>query len=736
MKLSPPWLREFVDLRVNYHQLADDLTLAGIAVESVSGEGEGAVFEMEITTNRPDAMNHYGVARECSALYDIPLKPIEPALPLPSAAKAAPVRALNGTAEAVPFPAVPSHAVSSHAGPSHAASSRVVPSQAVSSRDVPARGVASQVGFAIEIANPGDCARYTARIIHGITVKPSPEPITKRLMSVEQRPINNIADASNYTLWEMGHPTHAFDLDLLEGGKILVRRAFTGETLKTLDGVKRKLSPEDLVIADVVKPVALAGVMGGFDTMITERTKNVLIEAAWFDPVTVRKSSRRHGLHTDASHRFERGADFGATSLACARVAQRILESAGGSLEGGEIDAVARRLDQAPVALRLAEVRRILGEALGANEVVRILRRLGFELIPEAGEEIGFTVQIPSWRLDVEREIDLIEEIARLHGYDKFANTLPAYAGAVVEQPNAIKDEKLRATLLALGYNEAISLTFISHADAEHFSATPVLELENPLSEEASVMRTSMVPGMLNLLAYNLNRGSDGVRLFERGNVFGRAGTKVVEAKNICLGATSPPLQKAQAWGAQDARFFDLKGDVESLLHLLDHKALYYDAHTAEHYHPGRSARAVMDGATVAQFGQIHPEIAAGRKLRQDVFVAEICLDRLYQHGLRQARYEALPRYPAVQRDFSFAFDDAVAFEKIQKAVAGLGLRELREFVPVEIFRGGAIPAGKYSLLLRATFQSNEKTLREEEVAQWSAEIVKALEGLGGKLRG
>ena len=705
MKLSPQWLREFVDLRVNYHQLADDLTLAGIAVESVSGEGESAVFEMEITTNRPDAMNHYGVARECSALYDLLLKPIVPVLPLPTAAKAASMPAANGTAEAVPHPAAPP------------------------------QGAAQRPLFAIEIANPDDCARYTVRIVRGVTIKPSPESIAKRLMSVDQRPINNIADASNYTLWEMGHPTHAFDLDLLEGGKLVVRRAFSGETLKTLDGVVRKLSPEDLVIADAVKPVALAGVMGGFDTMITAKTKNVLIESAWFDAVAIRKSSRRHGLHTDASHRFERGADFGATSLACARVAQRILEAAGGGLDGGEIDAVARSLDQAPVALRLSEVRRILGEALGANEVLRILRRLGFELLPEPGEQIEFTVQIPSWRLDVEREIDLIEEIARLHGYDKFPNTLPSYGGAVREQPDAKKDEKLRATLLALGYDEAVSLTFISHADAEHFSATPVLELENPLSEEASVMRTSMVPGMLNMLAYNLNRGSDGARLFERGTLFGKAGAKAVEAKSICMGATSPPWQEAQGWGTHGGGFFDLKGDVESLLHGLDYKSLYFDAHTAEHYHPGRSARAVMDGATVAQFGQIHPEIAAARKLRQDVFVAELYLDRLYQHSLCEVRYRALPRYPAVQRDFSFAFGDTVVFEKIEKAVAGLGLRELREFVPAEVFRGGSIAAGKYSLLLRATFQSNDRTLREDEVAQWSAKIVDALQTLGGVLR-
>jgi phenylalanyl-tRNA synthetase beta chain len=677
MKLSPSWLREFVDLQVNYLQLADDLTLAGVAVESVSGEGEGTVFEMEITTNRPDAMNHYGVAREASALYDLPLKLIEPVLPVPQ----------------------------------------------------------GEADFRVEIANQDDCARYTARIIRGVTIQASPMPTARRLMSVDQRPINNAADASNYTLWEMGHPTHAFDLDLLGGGKILVRRAFTGETLKTLDGVERKLSPEDLVIADAKKPIALAGVMGGFDTMITEKTRNILIESAWFDPVAIRKSSRRHGLHTDASHRFERGADFGATSLACARVAQRILESAGGELQGGEIDVVARRLDQAPVQLRLSEVRRILGEALGVDEILRILRRLGFDLMPEPGEDTEFTVHIPSWRLDVEREIDLIEEIARLHGYDKFADTLPAHAGAVVELPDAKKNEKLHSSLLALGYNEAISLTFISHEEAEQFARAPVIELENPLSEEASVMRTSLVPGMLNMLAYNLNRGSDNVRLFESGNVFERADTNAVELKHICLGATSPPLQETQGWGTQDGGFFQLKGDVENLLHSFQHKAQAYDAQAAEYYHPGRSTRVLLDGALVAQFGQLHPEIASARKLRQDVFIAELYLDQLYKHALREVRYRALPRYPAVERDFSFLFDGAVVFARIRQVVLGLGLPELRNFGPVEVFRGGSVPAGKYSLLLRATFQSNDRTLREEEVAQWSAGIIQGLEKLGGVLR-
>ncbi len=302
-------------------------------------------------------------------------------------------------------------------------------------------------------------------------VQPSSENIAHRLQLLDQRPINNAVDATNYTLWEMGKPTHVFDLDLLEGGKLVIRRARDGETLKTLDGVERKLTSEDLVVADGVKPVGLAGTMGGYDTMITEKTRNILIESAWWDPATVRKMSRRHGLHTDASHRFERGADFESTVPSCNRVAELILQSGSGELVGEVIDVIARQLDLAPVALHLSEVHRILGRTLDANQMVRILKALGFELLPEPADDPEFTVRIPSWRLDIEREVDLIEEIARLHGYDKFPNTLPAFAGSVVDTPHSKIDEKLRTSLLALGYNEAVSLTFISHADAEQFSA-------------------------------------------------------------------------------------------------------------------------------------------------------------------------------------------------------------------------------------------------------------------------
>jgi phenylalanyl-tRNA synthetase beta chain len=471
--------------------------------------------------------------------------------------------------------------------------------------------------------------------------------------------------------------------------------------------------------------------MGGFDTMITERTRNILIESAWFDPAVVRKMSRRHGLHTDASHRFERGADYESTVISCDRVAELILASGGGELEGNAVDVVARPLPSPVVTLHLSEVQRHLGKALTREEVARILQRLGFEL---SGSGEGFSVRVPSWRLDITREIDLIEEIARQHGYNKFANTLPAFSGAVIELPDAAKDARLRSSLLALGYNEALSVTFISPDQAKQFSDAEPLLLANPLSDEASAMRTSLLPGMLDMLGWNLNRGAASVHLFEAGRIFEKTATSRDEKKRICLGSagnasTANVHQKPRAYS-----FFDLKGELETLFSAFA-GIVTYDAQTPSYVHPGRSARAQLNGVTIAQFGQLHPDFAAARKLRQEVFIAELYLDVLYQQQLRQPAYTAPPKFPAVDRDFSFVFADATKFDQIRAGVAALNIADLRTFTPAETFRGGNVPAGEYSLLLRAIFQSADHTLREEEIADWSAKIIAALQQLGGTQR-
>ncbi len=707
MKILPSWIRDFVDIKADDHALAEALTLAGISIEGTYNSGADLAYEAEITTNRVDAMNHYGIAREASAIYDVELRPIAPKLP----------------------------------------------------------ATRTKSNFGIEIEDAQGCARYTARIVRNVKIAPSPAKIAHRLELIDQRPISNVADATNYSLNENGHPTHAFDLDKLEGGKIIVRRARPGETLKTLDGVDRRLEPEDLVIADAVKPVALAGVMGGYDTMITDATKNVLIESAWFDPASIRRTSKRLGMHTDASHRFERGADYGITPTACDRVAELILETAGGQIEE-QIDAVARKVERPVLPLRAAEVHRILGATstgsdIPDSEIARIMRRLGFGVTPGRASSAttavsgpastsgsggthaaiaetvsSFQIQVPTWRLDIDREIDLIEEIARIYGYNKFPNTLPQFAGSVIELPYARKDARIRTRLLALGYNESISSTFIPQEEAKVFGGATPVHLANPLSDEAAYMRTSLVPGLLAQVSYNLNRGVTDVKLFESGDIFESTADKVDERRSTSFIATGNAASANVHRRARGISFYDLKGDVEALLAEFDHGTLYYDTHTPEYYHPGRSAKVVMDGTVVARFGQLHPDVLAGHKIRQEVYVAELLLDRLYKHELRDPQYAPISRYPAVDRDFSFVFDNSIVWERICSVVEALGIPEMRHFRPVEVFRGGNVPEGKYSILVRAEFQSSDRTLRDDEVAHWSHQIIKALEAIGGSLRG
>ena len=687
MKISPNWIRDFVTPAVTDREVAEALTVSGIAIEGYFGEGDDQTWEAEITTNRVDAMNHYGVAREVSAIDDLDLRPVAPKLSASGAAN-----------------------------------------------------------FNIEIEDPEGCARYTARVVRGVKVAPAQKKIAHRLELVEQRSISNVADASNYTLNEIGQPTHAFDLDKLEGGKIVVRRAKPGETIVTLDGVERKLAPEDLVIADAVKPVAIAGVMGGEATMITYSTKNVLTESAWFDPASVRRTARRLGMHTDASHRYERGADAGITQLACARVAELIVESAGGQVSE-ELDVVARTLAQPRIALASSEVRRILGVEIPSAEIARILRRLGFN-VEGAGAE--FTVTVPTWRLDVEREIDLIEEVARIYSYLKIPSTLPSFAGGVVELPQALHRAALRGRLLALGYNESLSSTFIPQEDAKAFAAAhhdgngptdgppaagaPV-HIANPLSEEAGTMRTSLVPGLLAQVAYNLNRGNADVRLFEAGHVYAMQGEQVDEHNSLAFVFTGAAGAVSLHEKSSQASFFHLKGDVEQLLAAFDAEGVTYDHQVPEWLHPGRAARAVLNGKTLAVFGQLHPEVAAERKLKQSVLVAELFVEELYALPLRRPAYTAVSKYPAVERDFSLVLADAVEFDAIRQKLEALKIAELIEVLPAEVFRGGSLAAGTYSLLLRVRFQSAERTLRDDEINLWSQQIVKSVEELGGTLR-
>lgn len=720
MNVLTPWLRSYLpDLPVSDRQLADDLTLRGIAVEGVHAlraddPAAGHLFEMDITTNRVDAMNHYGIAREVATMYALPLEPLRAALPA---------------------------------------------------------GEEGRVSVRIEPEARGLCGRFTARVLRDVQIGPSTGRVAEWFGALGVKQISNAVDASNFTLLGMGHPTHAFDLDTIEGG-IVVRLARRGETLRLLDGSTKVLEADDLVIADECKALSLAGVMGGMESSITAATKNVLVESAWFDPAAIRRSSRRHGLHTDASHRFERGADFASAPLANDLVSVVILDSAGGRVASELVDVVdaaveARTAVRPTLELRVRTVQQTLGRtvddregasALTAELVEQYLRSLGCELVP-AGPEI-FSVRLPSWRLDLEREIDLIEEVARVFGYNRFQNTLPTPM-PLRERATAAGERAVRARLLALGFSEMLSSTFSSAGEGALFAtavsdeaaasdggaAVHPVPMENPLSEEASILRPSLLPGMVTALAANLHRDVREAQLFEQGHTF-RSTTaaetgaiaEVAEAPELALGLTTAAARGTALLSAEDAPIFVLKGAVESLAGLFalpggDQSLRFGTEGVPGWVEPGRGGVATLHGAPFAVFGELSHAEAATRKLRQPVYLASVRIAELLRLPLREHTAREISRFQAVERDFSFLFADTVEWHTVEAAVRALALADLQQLRPVEIFRdakGKAVPAGQHSLLLRATFQSPVRTLTEEDLLGASERIIAALQALGG----
>ena len=793
MKILTSWLRTYLpELPATDRQLADDLTLRGIAVEGVhdlgigaDGKSNGSLFEMDITTNRVDAMNHYGIAREAATIYNLPLSPLLGASQTPVI--------LSG-----------------------AKNPRILP-------EAPQKPAGTNKPFPVRIEAPTLCGRFTARVLRNVTIAPSDGKIAEYFNLLGQKQISNAVDASNFVLLGMGHPTHAFDLDKLEGG-IVVRLAKQGEELKLLDGTDRILEADDLVVADEKKALALAGVMGGWDSMITPETKNILVEAAWFDPAAIRRSSRRHLLHTDASHRFERGADFNAAPVANALVSQLILQS-GGHAEGDLIDVIipeieARTASRPAITLSVEQVQRHLGttlddtpghSALTPTLIHQYLTALGCTLTtdqpvvasryPEASasglsrqqEEGGFSpwgmpsstppttfqVQLPSWRLDLEREIDLIEEVARVYGYNRFANTLPT-PGIVIAHPTAAKEAAVRARLLALGFSESISSTFASQQDAEIFipatnpgapymaasspcvgiraseplsSSAPknpgTIPLENPLSEEASLLRPSLIPGMVTMLSNNLNRDVKEVRLFEQGQIFTGTTETVNETPQLSLGLTTAQPQATSLHTAPDAPFFELKGAIESIMALFPSSRLRFSSENVPAWlQPGRSASVVIEdmddydyykeSASIGYFGELVQTQKDQRKLRQPIYLAQLDLAALYELPLKKVTARDLSRFQAVERDFSFTFPDTMQWHTIAAAIRALAIPELQRLTPTEIFRdpkGKSVPPGHYALLLKCVFQSNDRTLRDDELTVWWSTIIATLTALGGTIR-
>ncbi|WP_419805586.1 phenylalanine--tRNA ligase subunit beta [Terriglobus sp.] len=726
MNVLSSWLREYLPaLDVSDRQLAEDLTLRGIAVEGVHALPEGGhLFEMDITTNRVDAMNHYGIAREAAAIYGVPLLTLEDR----RVANAEGTAGAGASTESTPNPQT----------------------VARSPAGMTTLSEAQGAGYPVRVEAAELCGRFTAQVVRGVTVGDSSGVVAERFLALGQKPISNAVDATNYNWLAMGHPTHVFDLGTIEGA-VVVRRARDGERIKLLDGSEKVLTGEDLVIADEKKALSLAGVMGGWDSRVTEATKNILVEAAWFSPAAIRASSRRHGLHTDASHRYERGADLGACGVANRLVTRAVLAACGGAAEGEMTDVVvpeweARTTQRPRVLLNVARAQQLLGTTLKAgpaghvvpeDKIEQYLEALGCHLRPTP-EGDAFEVTLPSWRLDLEREIDLIEEIARVYGYNGFADTLPSFSGGVIALPHASREDKVRETLLALGYTEAISSTFASVEDSALFTTASAVPMGNPLSAEAGVLRPSLLPGMASMLALNTNRDMGAARLFEYGTVFSGSTAEVSETPALSLGAYGA-ASATKTVCAGDALFFEVKGAVEELLsRFVTPQARFSGDALPAWMEPGRGARVSLGGATLGFVGELSATERDKRKLRETVVLAEVDVPALFAYPLRNPAAVEPSRFQAVERDLSFVFADRVQWADVAGALRGLEVPEMVSLAPVEIFRdpkGKSIPQGEYSLLLRMVFQSNERTLREEELTAWQDRAIAALTGLGGRHR-
>lgn len=669
MKVSLNWLKEFVDISVDPATVGRKLTDVGLALEGIETAGDDTILELDVTTNRPDCLNHFGVAREISAIFATTLR--KPKFQLKESSRT--------TASA----------------------------------------------FSISISDPDLCGRYCGRYIAGVKIGPSPEWLKQRLEAVGVRSINNVADVTNYVMMELGQPLHAFDADTLAGEQIIVRRAEIEERLTTLDGIERNLNPAILVIADAKNPVALAGVMGGGETEISSKTTNVLLESAHFKPLSIRKTARALGMNTEASYRFERGADIEIAEYACSRAAAMIQELAGGEVLCDAIDIYPGRTARATTMLRSSRIPTFLGADVPASDVEDIFSRLEFktEKTPH-----GWTVEIPSFRVDVAGEQDLLEEIARHHGFDKFPATLPSWVGFGSALPGESSERRLRSILSGAGYGEIYTYSFSDEATERQFRPTvdPV-KFQNPMTEDATILRTSLVHGLLKTLQWNLNRGTRDLQFYELSKVY----SKTRENRALILAACGALRTQSVHEYARDFGFFDLKGDVETILDTFDAPAGLSVDGIPDYYHPGRSARF----GDLAVFGEVHPECLEAMKIRARVLIAEIDIEKILAMPAKR-HVQAIPRFPAIRRDFSLILDKGTQYAAVRQIIAGTGIPELTRIEPFDRMETGSFADSKYSLSVSVVYQSNERTLTDTEVETFDRRILEALEQrIGAQLR-
>lgn len=686
MLISYNWLRELTGTTLTPLELRERLTMVGLAIDSVEEIEGDAVLDVEVPSNRPDCLSHVGVAREVSVIEK----------------------------------------------------SRV---QSPKSKVAKIEGKSSDF-TSVEINDPDLCPRYAARIVRGVKIAPSPEWLAKRLGEIGQRSINNVADITNYVLHELGQPLHAFDLAKLDEHRIGVRRARAGEKLTTLDAVERALDPDMLVIADAAQPVALAGIMGGLDSEISAATTDVLIESAYFDPNSVRRTARKLGMDTEASRRFERGADCENVLQAQTRCVELICEIAGGVATEDAIDVYPEPLTQRSVNFHPAKVESLTSLRVDLAEMTRILTALGFSQ-GEVQSNGVLSFVIPSWRVDVGLEEDLIEEIARHVGYDKIGSELPPSNMAGEYQPSEMKRRELRRAFKSQGFDEAINFSFVESANDERFELLPALQaaapgegqerlvtLSNPILEGATRMRPTLLPGLLESVRHNLNHGIRDVRLFEIGRVFASSGVDELPHEREALGliATGGAIEAGHAQAKHELDFYELKGALEAGIDSTKLGPLVFAKANVKHLREGQAAEiALPDGTAIGSIGRLAESIAASYKFRQPMYVAEIDLTALLDSAQRSIQYRPLPRYPSVVRDVTLLVGRDVTFAELGKAIDSEQIADCTGAMLVGTYEGGNVPANKRSITLRLEYRSEERTLRDEEVEERQRRVIDSL---------
>ncbi len=686
MHISYNWLKDLVEFDLPPQELAVRLTGAGHAVEGIEEINGDHIFDIDLTSNRGDCLSHRGIAREIAALVQ-------------------------------------------------SAKFKVQSSENDSK-------LKTQNSKLVTIEDSKLCNRFTARIIRNVKIAESPEWLKNRLEAMGERSINNVADITNYVMLELGNPMHSFDLNKLSENRIVVRRATAGETIKTLDEAERKLDETMLVICDAEKPVAVGGVMGGFDSSITEETTDVLLEVAYFDRESIRQTSRKLKLSTEASHRFERGVDIENLIRASNRATELICELAGG--EAGEfVDVYPTKFVQKEIESNDIKhsVKRLTGLEVENEEILRILAALGIKEKNSELETRNSKLFIaPTWRHDLAIEEDLVEEAARIFGYDKIGEELPPAFGAGEYQPNEIRKFNLRRTLADLGFDEAISYSFIDTKYDEIFDLIPgfvtenldekYISLQDSIIEGATRMRPTLLPGLLEALKENLNQRQRNIRLFEIGKVFSASDKEndlPVERELFSMILTGSETFQNKAMTIRELDFYDAKGALESAADALNISALNFDVSDAGHLRKGQSANVFYKNKNVGSIGRLTDDIAQSFKFKQPVFVAEIDLQTILESGEQEVFYKPLPTLPSVQRDVSLIVKRDKTFAEIKKFVEDQNYELLRKVEFVDIYEGKGIADDERSLTIRFSYRSDERTLLEDEVDAIQSSILQSI---------